>query len=177
MLTDLDLRLRPFGPDDRDPLVKLADNPNVSRFLADRFPCPYRPEDADTWLDLVRGERPLQHPAIEWQGRLVGGIGFENQADIHRGTGVLGYWLGEPYWGQGLTVRAVKLFVPYVWANFPIVRLQAEVFIDNPHSSRVLEKGGFTREGVLRRHITKHGRVTDAVLYALLRPEAGNGPG
>lgn len=170
MLTDHDLRLRPFGPDDRDPLVELADNPKVSRFLADRFPCPYRLEDADAWLDLVRDEHPLQHPAIEWQGRLVGGIGFEGQADIHRGTGVLGYWLGEPYWGRGLAVRATNLFVPYVWAHFPLIRLQAEIFIDNPRSGRVLEACGFTREGVLRNHITKHGRITDAVLYGLPRP-------
>ncbi|SEA20235.1 GNAT family N-acetyltransferase [Variovorax sp. YR216] len=46
---------------------------------------------------------------------------------------------------------------------------EASVFEWNPASMRVLEKVGFTREGVLRRSVFKDGRRIDSVMYAMLR--------
>ena len=169
MLGDSDLILRPYRPGDRDDLARLADNPNVSRGLADRFPSPYRPEDAETWIELTSAEDPPVSFAVFWRETFVGGAGLIPLADLHRGTAEFGYWLGEPYWGLGLATRAAALLAAYAFRELPFIRLQAEVFDWNGASMRVLEKNGFTREGVLRRHITKRGQVCDAVVYARLR--------
>ena len=169
MLRDSDLLLRPYRPGDRDALIRLADNPEVSRGLADRFPCPYRPEDADAWIELTSTEeRPLNF-AVFWRDSFIGGAGLIPLTDTHHGTAEFGYWLGQPYWGRGLATRAAALLIAYAWAELPFIRLQAEVFAWNLASMRVLEKNGFEREGVLRRHITKRGQVFDAVIYARLR--------
>lgn len=170
-LEDGELTLRPFADTDREALIRLGDNARVAQFLADRFPHPYRPIDADAWLTLVAGETPPHNFAIALQGQCIGGIGLFPLADVHFQTADFGYWLGEPYWGQGLATRAVKLLLAYALKRLPYIRLQALVFDGNASSMRVLEKNGFVREGVLRRHVTKNGRVLDAVLYALVRED------
>lgn len=171
MLRDADLILRPYQPGDRGDLVRLADNPNVSRGLADRFPSPYRPEDADAWIELTSAEERPVNFAVIWQGNFVGGAGLIPMADVHSGTAEFGYWLGEPYWGRGLASRAAALLTAYSFAELPFVRLQAKVYSWNTASMRVLEKNGFVREGVLRQHVTKRGQVFDAVIYARLRDD------
>ena len=164
-----DLALRRFRHEDRECLAALANNPNVVKFLALRFPHPYRLEDADVWIRIAMDETRICNFAVEWRGEFVGGIGLVPLADIHSGTAELGYWLGEPYWGKGLASRAVALLLPHAFGELLFVRLQAEVFAGHSASMRVLEKNGFVREGILRKHISKNGVVTDAALYAKLR--------
>jgi RimJ/RimL family protein N-acetyltransferase len=171
MITKEGLTLRRFYEEDRRILVQLADNPNVVKYLAPRFPNPYRLEDADAWIALTREEKQPLNFAIEWQGKLVGGIGIEPSSGLFVRTAELGYWLGESFWGRGLAAKAVELFTPYVFCELPFIRMQAFIFAENRNSMRVLEKNGFTKEGTLRKHITKNGMVTDAILYAKLASE------
>lgn len=167
--TDNELSLRRFQPTDKETLVRLADNAHIAQWLADMFPHPYRPEDADQWLERTKMETRPCNFAIEWKGELAGGIGLVPLADIHSGTAELGYWLGEPYWGQGIATRAVALLLSYAFDELLFIRVHAQVFAENRASMRVLEKNGFVKEGVLRKHIRKNGVITDAVLYAKLR--------
>ena len=171
MIGNSTMTLRRFRHQDRDALVALGDNPRVSQHLTLRFPSPYRVEDAETWLELTGAEPVAHNFAIEWQGRFVGGIGLEPLGDVFSGTAHLGYWLGEPYWGKGLAVQAVALLVPHAFGTLGFARLQAFVFGENTQSMRVLEKSGFTREGVLRGHVRKNGAVMDAVMFGRLREE------
>jgi ribosomal-protein-alanine N-acetyltransferase len=48
-------------------------------------------------------------------------------------------------------------------------KVTAHVFDGNAASARVLEKCGFTREGFLRHHYRKDGRLLDGIAYGLLR--------
>jgi len=50
-----------------------------------------------------------------------------------------------------------------------LVRIYAEPYARNAPSRRVLEKAGFTLEGVLRQNVFKEGEVCDSCMYALLR--------
>ncbi|MCC8189284.1 MAG: GNAT family N-acetyltransferase [Planctomycetes bacterium] len=165
--------LRPFFPDDGERLCLLANNRNVSKWLHDIFPYPYRIADAQHWIAQANRESRRCNFAIEVDGELAGGIGVRPLADVHSGTGELGYWLGEPYWGQGIASQAVALLCRHAFDELVLIRLQALVFSGNTASQRVLEKNGFRREGVLRRHVRKNGVITDAVLFARLRCEEG----
>jgi RimJ/RimL family protein N-acetyltransferase len=64
---------------------------------------------------------------------------------------------------------AVRATSEYIFGRFGIERLEAPVFERNPASMRVLEKCGFTHEGVLRRSVLKDGQLIDSVLYARVR--------
>jgi [ribosomal protein S5]-alanine N-acetyltransferase len=159
-----------------DPPVP-ADAPAVAEHLQERqiyentlrIPWPYGLADAQAWLaDAEAGAGAHGVLAIrEPGGRMIGATGFHEVVPAHRAE--VGYWLARPFWGRGLMTRVVAAMVRRAWDELGLVRLQAEVFAHNRASMRVLEKNGFVREGVLRKHVLKDGRFIDAVLYARVR--------
>lgn len=160
--------IRSLRPNDAESLARYANNRRVWRNVRDRFPHPYTLEDARQFLDRVRGESHETVFAIEVDSAAVGSIGVRLRDDVERGNGELGYWLGEPYWGRGLMTAVVRAFVPFALRAFSLRRLEAWIFAWNPASARVLEKAGFTREGILRQSAVKDGQVIDRWLYARL---------
>jgi Acetyltransferases, including N-acetylases of ribosomal proteins len=62
--------------------------------------------------------------------------------------------------------EAVTAVTNFCFENFPLRRISAEVFANNPASARVLDKAGFTFEGRLKNHVLKDGEVLDSLLYA-----------
>jgi [ribosomal protein S5]-alanine N-acetyltransferase len=161
--------VRGWAVADKPALVRFANNRNVWRNLTHRFPHPYTDADADAWFSLLAKKSLPTNWAIEVDGLAVGGIGADPGEGVFAKTARFGYWLGEPYWGRGIMTAAVRGTVDYIFTRFDWMRLEAPVFEWNPQSMRVLEKCGFSREGVLRKSIEKDGQVIDAVLYARLR--------
>jgi len=170
MLLDLgDLRIRPWRRDDLDALLRYANNPKIASNLRDQFPHPYTRRDGLDYLNYVRAMEIPTSFAIEFGGETIGGIGFRQGSDIARQSAEMGYWLGEPFWGRGITTRAVTASSDWAFAGYGIVRIFAMVFAHNVASMRVLEKSGFQKEGILRKSAVKHGAVLDQVLYAKLK--------
>jgi len=162
-------RVRDWRVSDKDSLLRVADNRNVARNLAHRFPHPYTAADADSWFGMLARMTPRTHWAIEVDGEAVGGVGLDIGEGIYSKSGRFGYWLGEPFWGRGIMTAAARATSDYIFANFDLVRLEAPVFAWNPASMRVLEKCGFVREGVARNGVFKDGQVIDAVIYSRVR--------
>jgi RimJ/RimL family protein N-acetyltransferase len=161
--------VRPWRLADKPDLLRHANNRNVWRNLADRFPHPYTDADADAWLTTFSREPRQWRWAIEVDGEAVGGIGVEPGEGIFAKTANFGYWLGESFWGRGIMTAAARATANYALENLDVVRLESPVFEWNPASMRVLEKCGFEREGVRRRGVFKDGQVIDAVMYARVR--------
>lgn len=161
--------IRPWRRGDRAALVRQADNRRVWLLLRDQFPHPYTPADADAWLAHVAQQRPVTSFAIAVGGEAAGGIGVAPQPDVHRRSAEIGYWLGEAFWNRGIMTAAVRAFTTYAFDAYDLIRIYAGVFSSNPASMRVLEKAGYTREGVLRRSVVKDGQVLDQILYAVTR--------
>ncbi|MBV9403322.1 MAG: GNAT family N-acetyltransferase [Candidatus Eremiobacteraeota bacterium] len=163
--------VRSYRHDDDQALVKHANNPNVSRYLRDSFPYPYTISDARSWLRYaVDIDHEETHFAIERDREAIGGLGFTRFAGERQFTAEFGYWLGEGFWGQGITTAAVAAFVDWLWRETDLQRIQSGVFEPNVASRRVLEKCGFTYESTLRRAAFKHGRFFDTQLFVKLRP-------
>jgi RimJ/RimL family protein N-acetyltransferase len=102
-------------------------------------------------------------------GSILGGITLRH-FDPMRGVIEVGYWLFPEARGRGLATRAVRVVTREAFAS-GLERIEANVRIGNDASVRVLERAGFTREGVKRR-LLRHGdgRV-DATLFSLLPGE------
>jgi RimJ/RimL family protein N-acetyltransferase len=62
-----------------------------------------------------------------------------------------GYVLARDAWGRGYASEALQAMVSLA-PGLGFVRLQAMCHVAHRASARVLEKGGFTLEGILRRH-------------------------
>jgi len=160
--------LRPWRLADADELVKYANNINIARNLRDRFPHPYTLRDAKAFIHSCAPVRPHVSFAIVVHDEAVGGIGVSSGSDVERFSAEIGYWLGEPFWGRGITVEAVRLMSAYAFNTCHVLRLFALPFAENRQSTRVLEKAGYTREGILRASAVKAGAVRDQALYALV---------
>ena len=100
---------------------------------------------------------------------ILGGITLRH-FDPMRGTIEVGYWLFPEARGRGLATRAVQAVAREVFAS-GLWRLEAHVRIGNDASERVLERAGFTREGVKRRLLRHHGERVDATAFSLLADE------
>jgi ribosomal-protein-alanine N-acetyltransferase len=161
--------IRGWKKGDEISLQKHADNPNVSGNLMDRFPSPYTMEDAVNWVNNLAEQDPLINFAIAVDDKVVGGIGLEPRDDVYHKTILLGYWLGEEFWGKGIMTEAVKLVTGYAFQHLDILRIQAGVLSKNPASMRVLEKAGYQKEGISRNAIIKDGEVMDEHIYAILK--------
>lgn len=87
--------LRPIRPGDEHSIARYADNPRVWRNLLDRFPHPYTPEDARSWVAHCQEHEPQTHNfGIEVDGAIVGMVGLEPGHDVRRRSMEIGYWLG-----------------------------------------------------------------------------------
>lgn len=168
------VELSPWREEMIPAVYEYARDPRIAANLRDVFPSPYRYEDAE---DFVRdcavreGQRGRLCRAILVDGALAGSIGIFVQEDVYRRSAELGYWLGVPWWGKGVMTEAVRTICRQAFQTFDIVRIYAEPFARNAGSCRVLEKAGFTLEGVLRRGVYKGGEILDSKVYALLREE------
>jgi RimJ/RimL family protein N-acetyltransferase len=161
--------LRPWRRSDAESLAVHADDHEVWRNMRDRFPHPYTLKDAKEWLAFVATVPPGTNFAIEVDGAAVGGISFEPLTDVFRVGAEVGYWLGQGYWGRGITTEAVRAVSEHAFRHFDFIRLQASVFSWNPASARVLEKAGYVLEATNRRAMIKEGEVGDRWLYVRLR--------
>lgn len=161
--------VRSWRPGDAAALVEHANNRKIWLNLRDRFPHPYTARDARAFLKSVLTARPETNFAIDVDGDAVGGIAFRVQSDVERIGAELGYWLGEAYWGRGIATAAVRAVTDHALVTHGLVRVFALPFAENRASARVLEKAGFTLEGVLRSSAIKDGRVLDQLLYARIR--------
>ena len=105
---------------------------------------------------------------IAVKGEAVGGIGYVLQHDVERVSAEVGYWLGEPFWGRGITSEALAAVTRYAIEQHQLTRLFAVPFAYNTASCRVLEKAGYVVEGRLRRSAIKDGQITDQMQYAFI---------
>jgi ribosomal-protein-alanine N-acetyltransferase len=157
--------LRHWQLADAPALQKHADNPKVPAYLLDRFPSPYSLADAEAFIGLMVNQLTITNFAIEINGEVAGGIGLEFREDVYRKSPLIGYWLSEQNWGQGIMTEAVKLVTDYAFNNFDIICLMAFIFDKNTGSMRVLEKAGYVQQGVLKQSVIKAGEIMDEHIY------------
>lgn len=83
----------------------------------------------------------------------------------------LGYVLGRAHWGQCLMFEALGALLTQAFGGLGLRRIEAEVNPANTASARLLERLGFTREGLLRQRWVAKGVPHDVNVYGLLRDE------
>jgi len=74
--------------------------------------------------------------------------------------------------GSGANVEAKLLMLRCAFEDWGLERVELKTDLLNLRSQRAMERLGFTREGVLRRHmVVAGGRVRDTVYYSVVRDE------
>ncbi|WP_040207438.1 GNAT family N-acetyltransferase [Neobacillus jeddahensis] len=102
---------------------------------------------------------------------LIGSIGLYK---VERGPAqscIVGYVLDKAQNGKGYMTETLRLLVDYAFSELKLHRLEAGVKPDNLGSIRVLEKGGFRKEGIARKNIKINGKWEDHQILALLNED------
>ena len=163
-------KLRGWKANDVVSIQKHADNPNIYSYLLDRFPHPYTMEAAQTWVQTMLAFEPNYNFVIDVDGLGVGVIGLEMRDDVYSRSPLIGYWLGESFWGRGIMTQSIRLITNFAFSQLHAIRIQAGVLGNNPRSMHVLEKAGFIKEGILKNSMVKNGVILDEHVYGLVNP-------
>ena len=167
----MNLSIRKWRIEDKSDLAINLNNLKVLNNLRDGLPYPYTEDDAEDFIRMMLSADPDSTFAfaITLDNKVIGSIGVFRKDNIHSRTAEMGYYIGEPYWGNGYMTNAIKQVCAYVFENTDIIRIFAEPFAHNIASCRALEKAGFQYEGTLKSNAVKCGNVVDMKMYALTR--------
>lgn len=111
---------------------------------------------------------------LKESNRLIGHLSYHRAEPAYVNTYELGFIFNPRYQRKGYCTEATSAFVRAELATEKVHRIEARCDILNVASWRVLEKSGFTREGLMRKQIYfrtgNDGQPiwVDAYLYALL---------
>jgi [ribosomal protein S5]-alanine N-acetyltransferase len=165
-------RLRPLGPPDAAALYAYLRDPAVTELTS--YPVVSEPmvhsmidRSMSRW---AAGEPAKWGVALQHDDQLVGTCGFNEWSPVHRWA-ELAYDLAQAHWGKGLMRQAVAAVLQWTFRQNQVDRVHAFVRVDNRRSERLLERGGFVREGCLRSFRVCRGQAHDFNLYSLLRSD------
>lgn len=168
---------QPTGKDTKS-LIRNINNLEVSKWLL-VVPYPYTKKDALWWINHCKekaGEKPRKsyefNIQLKGEEGIIGGVGI-SKVDKYQKTAVVGYWLGEDYWRQGIVSEAFEQLLKFAFERLKMRRLEAEVYAGNKKSAGLLMKFGFKYEGTKRKAVVckADGKIHDAEIYGLLNKE------
>ena len=176
-LTTARLTIRLAERDDLDALFMLHSDAETTSYIPHmRWATS---ADADVWFARWK-ERREKQSAVRC---VIVKRATNNEVETVIGTAVLfnfdaasqlaeiGYLLGREHWGKGYAVEAMTAFIGFSFATLNLRRLEATVDARNVASNKLLQRLGFTLEGVLRERWLAAGELQNINLHALLSRE------
>ena len=139
------LVLRPPLPEDAEAIARYLNDFAVSGNLA-RVPFPYHLSDARAWLRTRRPDMPIEDANFSI---IAPGVGMVGHIGFHLGQRgpIIGYWLGRPFWGQGIMSEAVSVGLDWLFSTTRTDVVYSGVFHFNAPSLAIQTKLGFTETG------------------------------
>ena len=136
------LVLRTWREDDAEDLYTYASAPEVGP------PAGWLPhtsvENSREIIRTVLSAPETFAVCLKENGKPVGSIGFHrNDLAEDDDEYELGYWIGKPFWGQGLIPEASREMLRYAFEDLDMKRIWCGYYDGNEKSRRVQEKLGF----------------------------------
>ncbi len=139
------LILRPWQESDAEDLFRYARDPEIGPVAG--WPAHRSLEQSLETIQGVLAKAGTFAVVLKREGHAVGSIGLmvgeacnmrlsDTEAEI-------GYWIGQPFWGQGLIPEAVRELIRYAFEDLQLEKLWCGYFEGNVKSKRVQEKCGF----------------------------------
>lgn len=117
-------------------------------------------------LSNARGETFVT--VIYKNHEIAGLVGF-NSIDKDNRRAEIGYWLAEPFIGQGIMTKATRAIIAYGFDTLDLNRIDLKAATTNHKSRGVAKRLGFKEEGVIRDAEWIHDHYVDHVIYGLLK--------
>lgn len=144
-LTTKRLILRKWQASDAKSLYEYAKDPRVGPIAG--WPIHTSVEDSREIIKNVLSADETYAVIPKDQDQAVGSVGLmigsASNLDIPDTEGEIGYWIGVPFWGQGLIPEAVEELLRHGFEDLKLDRIWCGYFDGNEKSKRVQEKCGF----------------------------------
>ena len=168
------LLLRRMTHDDAAAFFEMMTNPAVLAHA-----------EFDPPLDSIADARNLLDTVNDWFTKKTGwrwGLVLKTNQTLIGRAGFMGYSAYDrraeigcichaDYWGQGYATEVVRRMVQFGFEEMNLHRIEAECNAGNIASARVLEKAGFTLEGIWRDRIVERGKFINLKQFSILEDE------
>lgn len=140
------LILRPWRETDAPALFRYASDPDIGPVAG------WTPhaslEESLRIIRTVFAAPEIYAVVLKESGEPVGSCGIMfadglHSADMKPGHAEIGYWIGKPYWGQGLIPEAVRALLARSFNELKLDAVWCGYYDGNIKSRRVIEKCGF----------------------------------
>ena len=146
--------LRPWAETDADDLYEVAKDDRVGP-IAGWPPHSCVEESADV-INTVFNFDEVYAVVLKENQRAIGCVGIligeNSNFEISRHEGEIAYWVGVPYWGQGLIPEAIREVMRHAFETVGLDALWCGYFDNNVQSQRAQAKCGF------RHHYTEENK-------------------
>lgn len=164
------LILRSFTENDIPDIFDCCQNPNLGNNAG------WKPHDS------IQESKEILHTVFMQEGiyaielieskRVIGSIGLiDDPKRYNPSTKMIGYWLHETYWNQGLMTEAVTTIIQDGFSRLNLSLISANCYPHNQRSQAILKKQGFIYEGIIHQAEEMYdGRIYDHLCYYLPKP-------
>lgn len=164
------LLMRKFKLSDASRIQELAGSRSVAQSTL-MIPHPYEDGMAEAWIDTHQSEFESKKSLVLAlcdirAGDLIGAMGLRIKMEFNHAE--LGYWIGEPFWGNGYATEAAKAILAYGFTVLGLNKIHAHHMTDNAASGKVMQKIGMAFEGRMKQHVIKWGEYKDLDVYGIL---------
>ncbi|MBS4211800.1 MULTISPECIES: GNAT family N-acetyltransferase [Neobacillus] len=156
-----------------DSLFEIFSRDEVTRFYGtDRFTLP---AEAMKLIDLFQ-KNYQDKRGIRWgiklkeNQKIIGTIGLNN-LQLKNKRAEIGYELNPAYWRKGYATEAIREVLQFSFTQMDLYRIGAIVYPENVASVNLLQKMGFTKEGILRGYMHQSNHIHDTYVLSILKPE------
>lgn len=172
LIIDDRLRLRRFSVDDADAMFdNWASDEDVARYVKWTAH-----KDVDEtkrilseWCEKYDYEQFWYQWCIELDGEPIGSISLFD-VDAEKRCGEIGYCIGKPWWGKGITTKCVNVVCLFAFTEVGLDTLSIKHASENPASGAVARHNNFIYEKTEKDAIDLHdGRKDDLVTYVLMK--------
>ena len=145
--------LRYWQESDAEALFKYASDPDVGPRAG--WPTHKSVEESREIIRTFFHNDTTWAIVLKETGEAIGCIGYytheTSNIPIGENDCEVGYWVGKPYWNNGICTEALKLMLDYCIQVKHFENIWADHFTGNPASGRVMEKCGFVDTGMLNK--------------------------
>ncbi|MGQ3412477.1 GNAT family N-acetyltransferase [Natrinema sp. LN54] len=160
--------LRPIEEDDLEFLQTQINDSRIWRAIGQSRPVNGE-QEREFFENVICGDDTVNF-LITADSTPIGTIGLHS-IEWETRKAEIGYWIAPDHHGRGYGTEATERVVRYAFDQLGLHRIAARVFEFNEPSKRLLEKAGFTQEGVHRDGEFIDGEWQDVYWYGLLENE------
>ena len=139
------LLLRPWSMNNAEQLFALASDPDVGPRAG--WPPHQSVEESREVIRTVFANDHTWAIVLKETDELIGCMGYYTHEESNIGIGEmdaeLGYWIGKPYWGQGLIPEASRALMRYAFEELGMRAVWCGYYDGNEKSRKVQTKLGF----------------------------------